>query len=409
MAREPGKFFEDIKPASVYKLKILDSYAAPFAAMAGGVTGSVTFLDGYAGKGKYDDADDGDDGSLGSPLLLLGAAQLLALARNVNLFLVEQDPGMFAKLQENVRSHAGDEAPVTLRHGSIDEHLDECLLAAQNSALFAFLDPFGSAIAFDRVVSILKRPSTAPTEVLMLWTVSGVRRCGGQIRNGTTNAATLQRFDRFLGGSWWHEMFPDAETEVHEAAMAVAKEYCRRMSVASGTRSWFIVPVRDKPEHKPKYLLVFFTEHREGVWKFADALSYAHEAWVQKLHDDAERRRVELALREHELGVRTLFGALSGDDAPPAPVPFDLKAHKAAARAALVPQIVENIETQLRSSGPFRPVNCPQEVYGQTLGEAREMHVREAIKALHKAGRITNTGAGRTFYREILRPVPPAT
>ena len=47
-------------------------------------------------------------------------------------------------------------------------------------------------------------------------------------------------------------------------------------------------------------------------------------------------------------------------------------------------------------------------VYGEVLGDAREMHVAQAIKNLNMAGITTDPGTTKDIYKRVIRPGPNA-
>src|SRR5262249_43071272 len=89
-------FFAERKAAAVFKHAILSRYPVVFASKAGvGVRDHrVTFLDGYAGRGRY------EKGEPGSPLLLVESAEKVEAFRKVRGVFVERDPDNFANLSQ---------------------------------------------------------------------------------------------------------------------------------------------------------------------------------------------------------------------------------------------------------------------------------------------------------------------
>ena len=148
-----------------------------FAAKAGSVVegGRVVFLDGYAGQGRY------DDGTPGSPLLFVRAARANP-QRAVTGIFVERDPQRFASLCQ-VLDRADPDGSVRriVREGDLGALLPELLpTAAGGAALFAFLDPFGTALDVGQLrAGLLRRPGRAPTEVLLHFSVLTIARMGG--------------------------------------------------------------------------------------------------------------------------------------------------------------------------------------------------------------------------------------
>jgi three-Cys-motif partner protein len=205
-------FFASKKAAAVFKHGILSRYPAVFAAKTGklAIGGRVVFLDGYAGRGEY------DDGQPGSPLLLSKCADFVSGFRNVEGFFVEQDPNNYANLVR-VLDEKGGSTKRQVRKGSLDEHLPEALRVASGFPLFAFIDPFGPAIDFMSIkTQLLARPAWPPTEVLLHFSVLSVARMGSAVHKARERHGELpekdrkiaDKLDRFLGGEWWQDLSP---------------------------------------------------------------------------------------------------------------------------------------------------------------------------------------------------------
>ncbi|HEU0086159.1 MAG TPA: three-Cys-motif partner protein TcmP [Pseudonocardiaceae bacterium] len=168
-------FFRERRAQAVFKHGILSRYPTVFASKTGVADRQVVLLDGYAGRGEY------EDGSPGSPLLLARTAKRVQAFRDVTGVYVEKDPDDFANLQQVMAVHGRDTDrlfPEDLR-----ECLPQVLQLAQGAALFAFLDPFGTALDRAQLVGdLLGRRDRAPVEVLLHLSVSTVARLGGLLR-----------------------------------------------------------------------------------------------------------------------------------------------------------------------------------------------------------------------------------
>lgn len=397
-----SEFFAQPRPAAAFKHGILRRYPVVFAGMAGSVTaGRVVFLDGYAGSGQY------DDGSPGSPLLFVGAAmRSVEMRRTVTAIFVEQHPDRYARLCEVLAAADAGGVDYRLVAGDLGAHLPQLLPVAAGCALFAFLDPFGTALDREQLRrGLLGRAGRAPTEVLLNFSVSTVARIGGLLRGAyrddrvleDRDRKTVATVDRFLGGTWWQEPFRAVAGEqdlvtATDIALDVANRYCQSLAAETGFRS-VSMPVRPAPMRDPKYVLVLFTRHPEGVWKFASALGGAGLDWQRAVHD-AEQTRASAA-RDHP-GQHALFEI--------APEPFDSDGYERPRRDSWAGLIAENIQQLLNQHGDFPITHRTVEVYGSLLGQAWERHIRRAVKDLHRVGAIANDGKYE-FHQRPLGPV----
>lgn len=380
-------FFASKKSAAVFKHGILKRYPVVFAAKTGRANG-VVLLDGYAGRGQY------DDGTEGSPLLLSRCAESVQGYRDVLCYFVEQNEENFANL-EQVLAEQGGTTKRLVRRGTLAERLPELLSLASGRSLFAFLDPFGPALDFELVKQkLLGRPDWPRTEVLLHFSVARMGRAvhvaratGGEL--STSFRRTAERLDQFLGGAWWQDHFATVTDERDErratdVALRVAAEYQRRLT--AGTRFRAVsMPVRPRPDLAPRYVLVLFTRSGEGAWHFADSLGQAGLEWEEAWFEDR--------LRREPSGQETLFG-----DAPV----FDRDRYLAERRPRWVSSIAQNLRSLLVGGASFRPMDRVPEVYGSVLGKAWAPDVRSAVKRLHDEKLVAHTGRG-DFWQDVLR------
>lgn len=401
------EFFRERRAQAAFKHGILKRYPVLFAAKTGWDGRPVVFLDGYAGRGQY------EDGSPGSPLLLARSAAALTF-RSVSGVYVEQRRAEFQNLT-NVMGpllRAGDQ----LIHGDLANHLPGILSSRRGSALFAFLDPFGTALDREQLVGqLLGRPRVeGPTEVMLHISISTVARIGGLLRRrrqdgkelSAADRKTIEHANRFLGGDWWHEHFEPVrnanDPSATAAALRVAADYQRKIREDTGCMS-VSMPIQHRPHQLPKYLLVLFTWHIDGLWFFADSIGKAGREWEAAWRVE-EIKRARRHADEVDAASLTLFDV---DNVLPEPDEADIEAfvvdYERQHRRAWTSIIADNIERLLAAEGPFVPARRVDKVYQSVFGAAGERHVRAAIKALHGRGVVYNSGGGRTFYQETLR------
>lgn len=410
------QFFREREAPAVLKHGILSRYPTVFASAAGQRAERVVLLDGYAGRGQY------EDGTAGSPVLLLETAANTQGFRRVHCVFVEMDTRNFDELQRVVDSRAETNTGCTALKGDLSDHLEPILRDAAGSALFAFLDPFGAALAYEELTErILSRPKHPPTEVLLHVSVNAIRRIGGLLRTlgedpacwSSADAKTISRLDRFLGGDWWHAIVhevTDVPKSATEIAEAVVDQYCKRVRDDSGYGS-LLFPVRNRPELSPEYFLVLFSRNSYAFWRFNDVLSKAHVDWQDAWREKENRRKAaraeataaRAAARDQEMGVMSLFG----DELPPAPskaievlTPFD----ETGEASRWVTTIESNLISLLETGSRFRLIDSISAVYGNVLGEAREMHVRRALKNLYSRGESPDDGRGNDFFKRWIGP-----
>jgi three-Cys-motif partner protein len=363
-------FFVTKKAAAVLKHGILKSYLTPFVSKVGSTsTGKrVGLLDGYAGPGRY------KDGTPGSPALLAETARSTASYRSVECHFVEENRKNYHRLVHflELEGHGLKAQPY---HGRVEEHLPAICERTRDIPLFAYLDPFGFGIPFGEVVKLLGRnPHGPPTEVLLNFTANGIRRVGGLLRPDRVMTArdekNLLNADRACGDTWWRDLVIASNFEWDTAVEAVVTAYMKHVCASAGVRG-FMLDVKNQAHHKPVYYLIFFTRHTDGSWLFNEAVSKGQEAW-----------REHLAPPPPEVEPDVLFQVVRE-------LTFEEREQRLA--DGWVKRIQANLEALLTENAQVHVGRQMSAVYEGVLGEAREMHVREAVKGLVKAGKAVAT------------------
>jgi three-Cys-motif partner protein len=365
-------FFGEPQGAAVLKHEVLRQYVPIYGAKTGSRTG-VVLLDGYAGPGRYADE------SPASPELMVKTARALR-TENVHCVFVERDRRLRERLKELLLQELGDRYSEVLE-GRIEERLEPIVQAAAGKSLFIFLDPFGLSIPLELLVRVLQgRPRRAaggwqPTEVLLNFSVSGINRAAGRL-DGTpvteqgekVREARLEQLTAFLGGSWWHNIWHAVSREGR--VKAILDDYLERLGQALPGWHALSIPVQDRYGGPVCYYLVLLTRRGEGLWFFNNAVSLGTE----KLHEFTHAQQLVL-------------------------IPPDLEQDWQG-------QIERNLTALLARGQPFRLCDKTIEAYGDTLGLAREKHVRKALEALHARGETPTSPKG-VGNLDQLRVLPP--
>jgi three-Cys-motif partner protein len=378
------QFFGSKKAAAVLKHEILKGYVPPFV----GKTGSrspgnrVVIMDGFAGAGRY------SDGGAGSPAIFAEAARQTP-SRNLECYFVEKDAGNYQALRAMLEQE-GDAIKWEAWHGTAGAHMDEVLARANGLPLFMFIDPYGIGPDFAQVEDIFRRRpggrGTPATEMLYRVDASALRRILGAYRKGTDYPAReghIRRVDEVAGGSWWR----DEDDGVRRGEVFLEwffEQYLTRLCKAIDCAGWY-ADVKQKPHHQPAYYLVFLTRHVDGIELFGDTLSRALVHWRKTVFfealEDQQRRTGQFMLDPNaQLDADERQLAASWHDA-----------------------IEENVRALLRQHEQFVIRDHLTEVFGTTIGQAREMHVREALKRLHKAGITSTDSKGSPLYPRTVK------
>jgi three-Cys-motif partner protein len=366
------RYWDKQRLPSVLKHELLRRYLPIFAGKTGSKSNGVVYLDGYAGRGRY------DDGQPASAELILKIAEDQA-SRGISyrLFFHETDSKSYAELKPVVEEYSARGLPAEASPDEAISGLSKVLTAAQGLPLFLFLDPCGLGIPFSDLAKVLSGPRSdrwPPTEVLLNFSLDAVRRIAGHVRSSTPNEKTMQRLDAALGGDWWREIIRERGV-TDDAVREIVCGFINRLNKETKMR-FCSIPVTRAPLHKPVYHLVLGTRSSLGVWHFGDCAARAEQKWW-------EMREAQEAVRDEAAGIDSLF-EISGLSHP------DIEKVEAEA----LPVIAENIARLAEQHGRLKVGDYPGEVFGRYLGVVRETVVRAAIKRLHADGRTPSDGKG---------------
>jgi three-Cys-motif partner protein len=377
------EFFTRRQAAAVLKHGVLARYLTVFTTMAGTGAQEVVLLDGYAGPGRY------EDGTAGSPLLLVRTARKTKeWARNVTCVFCEADMDNVTDLRQVLAEEAGSDLNYEVFDGPVEQWAAAIVREAGPAPMLTFLDPFGAGVPYQLLTgTLLGRPTSYRTEVLLNINVEMVWRIGGRLKEepaGPATEKTLATLDLFFGDTWWREEFLEARSSrgaAAEAAQHVVAEFCKRVRAATGFNS-FQVPIRRRPGHAPLFILTLFYRHPFAPWKFNGAASGANGDWRQACaQEDLDRALSAIAVTDSLFGDPVDTEKMIREQRTEA-----WNAQEKRLSAGWVDTIGANLSRLLREQPQVNLSERIGEVYGSTLGLARDTHVREAWDALVDAG-----------------------
>lgn len=352
-------FFEAPQAAAVYKHKLLKSYIPAWAGKVGSTSNGkrVVVYDAYSGPGRY------ADNQPGSPEHLVDTAVAMAQLRSVKSIFSEKDKRYCDRLTAMLVEKGVPPETYEVRPGPVEDHIDGVLQDAGNLPLFVFLDPYGLTISFDHVAHVLKsrdKPGHPPalqpkTELLMNFSYEAIRRISGVVRSDNDYKAKPAQIDALntaLGGDWWQKHALDASDGwVNEILTGYANRVAKAVSCG-----FITADVADSLEAQPVYELILFTRHQDGLWEMIEAMSMARKEWREWL----------VAAKEQATGGQSEIRGLEfADD-----------------ESAWVNEIAGNIEQILSVTNGFIVQDKLPELFGRTLGLAREKHIRAALRQL---------------------------
>ncbi len=136
MKKTHEDFFNEKKPWSFFKDDILQHYLPPYFQKILATNKPITYIDGFAGKGLF------DDGNPGSPIIALNAIDEALKKTKAN------DPKITCYFIENtfnedLTKNLGDRPYVNIINGRFQDNIDSILSKIGIGNVFLYLDPFG--------------------------------------------------------------------------------------------------------------------------------------------------------------------------------------------------------------------------------------------------------------------------
>jgi len=358
---------------SVLKHELLRRYLPIFAGKTGSKSASVVYLDGYAGRGRY------DNGAPGSAELILKVAEdYKERGISFRLFFHEKKRKNYAVLKPVVDEYKARGVQAEASPEEVIKGLGRVIDAARGLPFFMFLDPCGVGMPFSELTKVLsgqRRDIWPPTEVLLNFSLEAVRRIGGHVNSDTPDEASMALLDSALGSDWWRDVIRKRGV-TDDAVREIVDGFMNRLAKATKMRI-VACPVSRAPSHKPVYYLVLGTRSPLGICYFGDSAARAEEKWWDTLE-------AKEAAREEDKGMDALFDA-----------PYLSHPSLEEVEAEAVPVVAENIFRLAEMHGQIKVGDYPGEVFGDYLGMVTEKVVRAAIKHLNANGRTPSTGVGK--------------
>jgi three-Cys-motif partner protein len=269
---------------------------------------SVTYAEGFAGSGTY------EQGEEGSPVIAAGVflrrRRFLDDGKQMTMVLVEKDGRRLDELRRQMRaclSRYGD-APQTLRvvyeHGECAQRLLPALAArgARNGPIFAFLDSFGGPDVPLHIARAIA--SVRSSEVLVTFGTSFLARFGA-------DPAYQQQGDEVFGSPSWRQVLSLAPAEKKRFLVSTYRQSLKTAGFS------YVISFEMVDDTGHDLHLVFGTSNPRGLEKMKDAMWKADP--VQGVHfrdpRDPEQMTLDFDLHPNLAPLRrSLLAQLAGGD-----------------------------------------------------------------------------------------------
>jgi three-Cys-motif partner protein len=263
-----NKFFNNLKPWSKRKHRLLSKYLPPFSAKVAHVTPNreIYCVDCFAGAAKY------DDGHEGSPLLMAHVADTAAKWNNpVRLKLVNIEPN--TENYDSLKKHTEPwEKQSIVRNikGEFGRTIESLIPQMGDTPALFFIDPFGpNDIPFSHIKPIVTRKQDI-TELIINFDADGLRRIADSALTFAmdskvlkANDTKLRRVSEILGTDQWKTAFNDPNSTAAQREDAILN-IC--ISKLKQYRYYvFAYPIREVINKKAEYYFIYCTRNIHGV------------------------------------------------------------------------------------------------------------------------------------------------
>lgn len=283
MSKPNHKFFAEKKSWSFVKDDLLQCYLLPYFQKLICTRCPITYVDCFAGAGKFDDGNDG------SPLIALKSIkksleQTRISNPDIQSYFIEVNH--FDQLNENLRGYQR----INVVKGKFEDQIMQILKGNVGRNLFLYIDPYGiKELEFDFLSSLSKMSFNTVEMLLNLNSVGFLRVAFAALKvefRNTAELRSLEEYDsslpksletltetanRVAGGGYWKKIIKDyleGSLDFYRAEERFIAEYCKKLR--EHYRYVLNMPIRVKTEHSPKYRMIHVTNHVDGVILMAD-------------------------------------------------------------------------------------------------------------------------------------------
>lgn len=273
------EFFKTKKAWSIYKDELLCSYILPYFNKIMSTRVPIVYIDGFAGKGKF------DDGTKGSPLLvkekLYQAKSISKFDTSINAYFVEYE------YADELRANLCDDSLHVIQ-GDYRVKVKEILDNNRNKNIFLYVDPYGIKYLDFDIFATLNVAKYNSVELLLNLNSFGFLReacrllkvkvntddvmpdfavSTNDIKNDITNMNLIAH------GTYWQDIvegYRQGKLDIFQAEEAFLAKYMKELSK---TFSYVCrIPIRFSKSRLAKYQMIFATNHKHGVFLMADSM-----------------------------------------------------------------------------------------------------------------------------------------
>lgn len=290
MSKSNIDFFKEKKVWSEIKDNLLGCYLVPYFSKIIGTGQPILYIDGFAGKGMF------DDGNAGSPIIALRIINNCIEKTNFDNVRINS---CFIELKhtESLKENTATFSNVEVISGRYEDNIEKVLYGKENYNVFIYIDPYGIKSLHFSIFSKLKSMNLNSVEVLMNMNSFGFIReaCNAmsvkfdikdlddvfQLDEASNDGKfkSIEDLNKVAGGVYWQDIISDYKKGIisgYEAEKRFAEEYCQ--SLKDVFTYVLNMPIRLKKGQRPKYRMIYATNHEDGCVLMNDNMCKRWEA-----------------------------------------------------------------------------------------------------------------------------------
>jgi three-Cys-motif partner protein len=288
------EFFDELKEWSNRKIELVQKYLVGFVRILQSRDNLIYYVDGFAGRGIY------DDGSEGSPIRAAKYAKALKDEKkkySLQCINVDENPKSFSNLDDSTKEFSD---VVTNFQGTFLNNIDTILKIINDHPTIFFLDDFGiCGTNWDAVKTIINR--TAPSDIWIRLDTTTIRRLDGFFDSETPGAK--KKFNRLpqlygiddkdylhsrLSGRTPDERISSAKNLYLEQLSSNFRNY-------KGGKGGYAAAYSIKSiDEQRKYFLAFATGHPRGAILANEIIFNVEESYQTEIQDYKKKQTAQM-------------------------------------------------------------------------------------------------------------------
>jgi three-Cys-motif partner protein len=291
MSKRNDDFFVQKNPWSEVKDELLGCYFKPYVAKILHTYKPLFYVDCFAGKGKF------DDGKRGSPLIALDIISDCLQSTQMEDAKIQT---CFIELNhaEALKKNLDGYENTYIISGKYETTIENLLQNKQGYNVFLYIDPYGikalNCTLFDKFANY----NFNSIELLINLNSFGFMReaCRtlganyndvGELNDLIeyeptrldTSTGSINDLNTIAGGKYWQNIVDDykkGKIDGYDAEARFSNEYCRRLM--QSYKYVLNMPLRIKQGQRPKYRMIYATNHEDGCILMNDNICKRWEA-----------------------------------------------------------------------------------------------------------------------------------